>query len=284
MAAKGGGAWKVAYADFATAMMAFFLVMWITSQNKAVKESIAQHFQNPLGTVSEARATSVHGIEGASADAPKVGTQAGPHGTDGLGIEAASAFHQDVDPTVRRPPDLYIFDRLDKTRHVGTIVLFGEESTEIDEEGERQLRALIPHLLGKHNKVELRGHSSTHPLSPDSPYKDEWEICYARCLSTSRFLMEHGIEKDRIRLSQDGSTEPYAEEYRHPTLHPLNSRVEVFAVSELTHRHKASVQERAGNFSKPPEETVEHAADGKKSPNASHEPAPKPATKPGAHH
>ena len=39
MAGKGG-AWKVAYADFATAMMAFFLVMWITTQSKPVKEAV----------------------------------------------------------------------------------------------------------------------------------------------------------------------------------------------------------------------------------------------------
>jgi flagellar motor protein MotB len=47
--AKGGGAWKVAYADFVTAMMAFFLVMWITSQNQKVRESVAEYFSDPLG-------------------------------------------------------------------------------------------------------------------------------------------------------------------------------------------------------------------------------------------
>src|SRR5271155_416636 len=50
MAAGGGGAWKVAYADFVTAMMAFFLVMWIVSQDKPVKEAIAQYFNNPYGS------------------------------------------------------------------------------------------------------------------------------------------------------------------------------------------------------------------------------------------
>ena len=54
MAGKGGGAWKVAYADFVTAMMAFFLVMWITAQNKPVKEAIAQYFNDPTGTSSKA--------------------------------------------------------------------------------------------------------------------------------------------------------------------------------------------------------------------------------------
>ena len=49
MAGKGGGAWKVAYADFVTAMMAFFLVMWIVGQDKPVKQAVAQYFEDPLG-------------------------------------------------------------------------------------------------------------------------------------------------------------------------------------------------------------------------------------------
>src|SRR5262245_15289007 len=53
MAAKGGGAWKVAYADFVTAMMAFFLVMWIIGQNDQVKEAIAHHFSDPFAKESE---------------------------------------------------------------------------------------------------------------------------------------------------------------------------------------------------------------------------------------
>ena len=51
----GGGAWKVAYADFVTAMMAFFLVMWITSQNDEVKKAIGGYFQDPWGTLARKR-------------------------------------------------------------------------------------------------------------------------------------------------------------------------------------------------------------------------------------
>ena len=50
MAGKGGGAWKVAYADFVTAMMAFFLVMWITAQSKPAREAIATYFEDPSST------------------------------------------------------------------------------------------------------------------------------------------------------------------------------------------------------------------------------------------
>jgi len=48
-----GGAWKVAYADFVTAMMAFFMVMWITAQNVEVKGSIARYFNHPFAFPSE---------------------------------------------------------------------------------------------------------------------------------------------------------------------------------------------------------------------------------------
>ena len=44
-----GGAWKVAYADFVTAMMAFFLVMWLVGQSKSVKAGVGGYFRDPVG-------------------------------------------------------------------------------------------------------------------------------------------------------------------------------------------------------------------------------------------
>src|SRR5690606_19071122 len=44
-----GGAWKVAYADFVTAMMAFFMVMWIIGMDQTVKSAIEGYFKNPIG-------------------------------------------------------------------------------------------------------------------------------------------------------------------------------------------------------------------------------------------
>jgi chemotaxis protein MotB len=50
MAGKGGGgSWKVAYADFVTAMMAFFLVMWIGAQDQKIKQAVANYFVDPSG-------------------------------------------------------------------------------------------------------------------------------------------------------------------------------------------------------------------------------------------
>ena len=44
-----GGSWKVAYADFVTAMMAFFMVMWILGMDENVREAIEAYFSNPVG-------------------------------------------------------------------------------------------------------------------------------------------------------------------------------------------------------------------------------------------
>ncbi|MCX8053736.1 MAG: chemotaxis protein MotB, partial [Armatimonadetes bacterium] len=51
-----GGAWKVAYADFVTAMMAFFLVMWIVGLNQSVKDAIAGYFKDPVRFMAEVKA------------------------------------------------------------------------------------------------------------------------------------------------------------------------------------------------------------------------------------
>ena len=48
MGAGGGGAWKVAYADFVTGMMAFFMVMWIVAQDEKTKGELASYFRNRM--------------------------------------------------------------------------------------------------------------------------------------------------------------------------------------------------------------------------------------------
>ena len=54
MAGGGGGAWKVAYADFVTAMMALFMVLWISSQDQEILIATSQYFQQPFNAPMEA--------------------------------------------------------------------------------------------------------------------------------------------------------------------------------------------------------------------------------------
>src|SRR5947208_4191576 len=52
-AAHHGGAWKVAYADFVTAMMALFLVLWLSSQDQKIKEAVQRSFRNPFASLTK---------------------------------------------------------------------------------------------------------------------------------------------------------------------------------------------------------------------------------------
>ncbi len=54
-----GGAWKVAYADFVTAMMALFIVLWVLSQDDAMKEAVAHYFKDPIGFSDKGRGVMV---------------------------------------------------------------------------------------------------------------------------------------------------------------------------------------------------------------------------------
>ena len=51
--AHHGGSWKVAYADFITAMMALFLCLWLTSQDQKIKDAVERAFRNPFSSVTK---------------------------------------------------------------------------------------------------------------------------------------------------------------------------------------------------------------------------------------
>jgi chemotaxis protein MotB len=206
--AAGGGAWKVAYADFVTAMMAFFLVMWITSQNDDVKKAIGGYFQDPWGTSAEDSSPSMSMPVGVTGDAPFADTPTGvlPNRWPQSNMENA---------TEKEPGAASVWQQKQKVHLLNTdrnlpalVVTFDEASSELPPAAQQRLTALLPALVGKRNKIEIRAHSTRRPLPEGSPFRDHWQLCYERGLATMRFLGENGIEQERIRLSQSAAYEP----------------------------------------------------------------------------
>src|SRR5262245_33229203 len=143
MAGKGGGAWKVAYADFVTAMMAFFLVMWITAQNTKVKQAIAHYFNQD----SEPPKRPFRGPRDESSDPPKFI----------LRPVMPSVTVDPHDPESRVPRVLTI--RESDQSSMATVVFFDDGSAELSDDGRRRLKRMLPWIVGKPHKIEIRGHA-----------------------------------------------------------------------------------------------------------------------------
>ena len=86
-----GGAWKVAYADFVTAMMALFIVLWLMSQSEQVKKAVAGYFNDPKGTASLLGTTmSGTGQRHSTGGGPEPEAIAGAEGETGEGNPGAA--------------------------------------------------------------------------------------------------------------------------------------------------------------------------------------------------
>src|SRR5262245_66541638 len=113
MAGKGGGAWKVAYADFVTAMMAFFMVMWIVAQNQEVKTAIAEHFSDPFANVVEGEDPTPKRAK-APRQAPRPDNTPDETKQQGKGVNA-----------------MLLTSRGGQRTSIGTMVFFPEDSAEL---------------------------------------------------------------------------------------------------------------------------------------------------------
>jgi len=243
MAGHGGGAWKVAYADFVTAMMAFFMVMWITAQSKEVKQAIAHYFNE--ATIGQTGPFAAK--QSKSSMMPKP--------------EERTNEKRLPDPAMQLPPDVPLRKPKPNKPNMavlhggdqqidGALVRFAEGSAELTREGKEQLNRLVPLLLGKRFKIEVRGHATRSPLPPGSPYRDAWHLSYERCVATMNFMEAAGIEPDRFRLSQAGPFEPFTLRVE-LAKQGQNSRVEVCPLNEVVEEFVGTREERAELYTDP---------------------------------
>jgi chemotaxis protein MotB len=247
MAGKGGGAWKVAYADFVTAMMAFFLVMWITSQSDEVRKAIGGYFQDPWGTSAEDRSPSLQTATGIKGDAPFADLPAGvlPQRWPQTNMENATEKEPGAASVWQQKQKLHLLNNTDRNLPA-LIVNFAEGSAELPPQAQQRLTDLLPALVGKRNKIELRAHSTRRPLPEGSAFRDHWQLCYERAQATMRFLRQHGIEPERIRLSQSAAYEPLTTRLE-SAWQDENNCVEVFLLTEVVDRLPGTTQAAAKN-------------------------------------
>jgi chemotaxis protein MotB len=246
MAGKGGGAWKVAYADFVTAMMAFFLVMWIVAQNQPVKDAVAKYFRDPLGTVG---APTGPPLAISSDGGGLTNLKAPPKGPRGYGRGPSKAEPKAaLGSTIKGGAPLESGQDTGSSR-VGALITFAEDSAKLDTHAKQRLAGMVPAIVGKPNKIEIRGHATGRPLPSASPFSDAWQLSFARCQATFRFLEQEGVEPNRMRLSQAGPHEP-SELPDNAEWVTQNSRVEVYMLGEFVRDVKKPRKEKTTTSAK----------------------------------
>jgi len=190
-AAHHGGAWKVAYADFVTAMMALFIVLWLMNSSKPVQDAVGGYFRDPNGT------------------AQKSGTKLG-----GVG-EASPVKKEDMaklkDDLMKAMQKLKDFDKLKKLIEITVtpeglrIELMEDPMGTFFENGKAQPTPLLENLMkilsvqvGKlPNPISIEGHTDSKPYS-DSKLYGNWELSTDRANAARRVMESSGVRPDQV--------------------------------------------------------------------------------------
>lgn len=227
--AGGGGAWKVAYADFVTAMMAFFMVMWLVGQDEEKRTAVAEYFKDPW---ARSRVT-LNRSRNPSMQEQKAGKTPTEKKLDGSNPREVP--HENAEAPNAKQPKLVTIRSPERTTS-GTIVTFEINSLEISEEGKSSLKRVVQEMLGLANKIDIRGHVS--PLMLVTGNEEEmWDLCYKRGRVVQKYLAELGIQDQRMRVSVAGPHEPLVLES--PDCNQdRNARVEVFMLTETVQQFK----------------------------------------------
>ncbi len=189
-----GAAWKVAYADFVTALMALFIVLWMMNASEAVKRSVAGYFHDPAGHSSKAGEG-----PGASPEALRATR------------ENATNLQQMIERALRNMPE---FDKL--RDHVKLSVtneglridlmeneqatFFKNGSADPTPAGQHLLQVLASQISRMPNAIVVEGHTDAHPFRntrPESGYGN-WELSTDRANTARRLLCAGGIPAARI--------------------------------------------------------------------------------------
>lgn len=200
-----GGAWKVAYADFVTAMMALFIVLWLMNTSKEVQDAISGYFRDPAGTGSSK------------------GTGLGGQGS-GLELDRQdlNKLKEKLEAAMREIPTLSALkDQVAMTVTADGLrieLLEGEQGTFFESGNAHpsgagtQMLAMLAVELGKlPNRVLIEGHTDSQPFVGDRVYSN-WELSTDRANSAQRLMVEKGI-----RQGQVAEVRGYADQrLRHP--------------------------------------------------------------------
>jgi chemotaxis protein MotB len=164
-----GGAWKVAYADFVTAMMALFIVLWLLNTSKPVKEAIAGYFKDPSGTSRKAGTALVGAGENFTLtkdNMPKLKDE----------LEKAMRQMSDFDKLKNHIDMTVTAEGLRiEMMESATGTFFNSGSARLNDAGKELLITLAGELGKLPNKISIEGHTDSNPYAGSANYGN-WEL------------------------------------------------------------------------------------------------------------
>ena len=186
-----GGAWKVAYADFVTAMMALFIVLWLLSSSKEVQVAVGGYFRDPTGTSKELGSDMAGSGENfvlTQDNMPKLKEQL-HHAM--LQMTDFEKLKSHIDMTVTGEGL-----RIELSESASGI-FFDSGSAKLNADGSLMLVTLAQELGKLPNKLSIEGHTDSKPYAPSATYGN-WELSTDRANSARRIMQANGIKADQI--------------------------------------------------------------------------------------
>lgn len=218
-----GGAWKVAYADFVTAMMSLFMVLWLLNSSEQVKKAVGGYFNDPTG----------HGKDVGN------GVHANGSGILSFRKEDLANLKQKLAEAVRQSTPVALRDNvvMTVTSEGLRIELIEGERSAFFESGSadpsaagKDLLANLAKEIGKlPNKVTIEGHTDSRPFSARAGYSN-WELSADRANAARRLMQTLGMREDQVNQVRG-----YADQSpRNPSVpgDPKNRRVTLIILNQ----------------------------------------------------
>lgn len=186
-----GGAWKVAYADFVTAMMALFIVLWLMNSSKQVQEAVGGYFKDPTGTSKRVGSNMMGAGENFTLtrdNMPKLKEQ------------LQTAVRQMVDfENLKNHIEMTVTSeglRIELSESAsGTF--FDTGSAKLKPDGQEMLITLAQELGSLPNKLSIEGHTDSQPYAPSAMYGN-WELSADRANAARRVMQGNGVRPDQV--------------------------------------------------------------------------------------
>jgi chemotaxis protein MotB len=185
-----GGAWKVAYADFVTAMMALFIVLWLMNSSKEVQQAVSGYFKDPKGFSKQTGSG-----QGGSGESMAVS-----HGDmEKLGEKLAKAMGEMPEFTKLKEHVQFMVTgeglRVELLENEKGL-FFGSGSPKPSTSGEEMLAMLARELAKLPNDIVIEGHTDSRPFAAEG--YTNWELSVDRANSARRLMRQNGLREKQV--------------------------------------------------------------------------------------